>query len=89
MVSDRINRSQDSVDNFTKIRKCSTCGNFTSSKEKTKWGLYEHWYGSSENPICKKCYVRKHYRKKFSPFGVNCDNCNGIKTTLTKYGVPK
>jgi hypothetical protein len=54
-------------------RKCSICYSETSYSEKTKWGVYEHWYGTREYPICKRCYIRKKYQEKFVPVGVKCD----------------
>jgi hypothetical protein len=69
-------------------RKCSICYSETSYSEKTKWGAYEHWYGTREYPICKRCYIRKKYQEKFVPVGVKCDCCQHTKTTLSKYGTP-
>jgi hypothetical protein len=67
------------------IKKCSTCGGSTYN-EKTKWGTYEHWYGTSDCPICKRCFNRSIWQKRFVPLDVKCDRCQGTETIRTKYG---
>lgn len=76
------------VDSLTTVKRCSICANSATYKEKTRWGMKEHWYGKSENPICKKCYVRIRHQEKYIPRGVKCDKCNCDKTILSKYGTP-
>jgi hypothetical protein len=70
-------------------RKCSICYSETSYSEKTKWGVYEHWYGTREYQVCKRCYIRKKYQEKFVPFVAKCDRCQHTKTTLSKYRIPR
>lgn len=65
---------------------CVECGSSTTSMEKTKWGIYPHWYGTIERPICKKCYVRKKWQEKYVPKGVKCDRCGKETLIVTKYG---
>jgi hypothetical protein len=86
-VSNDLN-SDNQGDNSGKNKQCSVCGSKTSYKEKTKWGVYEYWYGSKENPICGRCYARAKWKQKFIHVEVKCDNCGSIKTTLSKYGTP-
>jgi hypothetical protein len=48
-------------------------------------GVYEHWYGNRENPICGRCFASAKWKERFIPEGVKCENCGA---TLSKYGTP-
>jgi translation initiation factor 2 beta subunit (eIF-2beta)/eIF-5 len=78
--------SQD--DNTIATKKCSSCGGQTY-KENTKWGEYEHWYGTSDSLICKRCFLRSRWQNRFVPINVKCDRCQRIETKCTKYGTPR
>jgi hypothetical protein len=73
-------------DNRHSTKVCVLCGSTTTLTEETKWGLYPHWYGTSERPVCKKCYVRKQWQEKHVPKGVKCDICGKETLTVSKYG---
>src|SRR6188472_1438044 len=70
-------------------RKCSSCGSSTTYKDKNKWGEYEHWRGSPDQPICGRCYSRANWKKRFVPVDVKCDNCSSTETTNSRYGTPQ
>jgi hypothetical protein len=73
-------------DNRQPPKVCVECGSTTTSMEKTEWGLYPHWYGTFERPVCKKCYVRIKWQEKYVPKDVKCDRCGNDTTTVSKYG---
>jgi len=54
--------------------------------ERTEWGIYPHWYGTIDRPICKKCYVRRNWQKKHVPEDAKCDLCGKDTLTVSKYG---
>jgi hypothetical protein len=54
--------------------------------EKTKWGIYPHWYGTFARPVCKRCYVRKKWQEKYVRKGVKCDRCGKETLIVSKYG---
>src|SRR5690242_19965080 len=56
--------------------------------EKTKWGIYEHWYGTAERPICKRCYVRGKWHEKYVPKNTKCKKCGELTKAVSKYGIP-
>jgi hypothetical protein len=70
----------------TKI--CSVCGSKTTFMEQTEWGIYPHWYGTIENPVCKKCYVRNRWQEKYVPKDVKCTRCGNTTTAVSRYGTP-
>lgn len=70
-------------------KRCSICSSVTTYIEKTKWGPHPHWYGKSENPICKTCYLRLSWQKKYIPANAKCDICNSTETTNSRYGTPQ
>src|SRR2546423_14240235 len=83
--ADRI----DVVDNYTEVKRCSICGSSRTYKDHNEWGEYDHWYGNNEKPICKKCYSRANWIKRFVPKDIKCDQCNSVRTSLSKYETPK
>jgi hypothetical protein len=70
-------------------KRCSICGSSTTYKDKNKWGEYEHWRGSTDQPICGRCYNRANWKKRFVPVDVKCDNCSSTETTNSRYGTPQ
>src|SRR5215207_1901962 len=71
------------------IKRCSICGSTTTYKDKNKWGEFEHWYGDSDSPICKRCFLRSRWQNRFVPINVKCDRCQCTEIICTKYGTPK
>lgn len=69
-------------------RVCVQCGSTTTSMEETEWGIYPHWYGTFERPVCKKCYVRKKWQEKYVPKDAKCDRCRRSTSVVSKYGTP-
>jgi hypothetical protein len=67
---------------------CSVCGSQTTSMEQTQWGIYPHWYGTFEKPICKRCYVRARWKERFIPKDAKCTRCGNITTAVSGYGTP-
>jgi len=71
---------------------CYQCGSTTTSLDKTMWSLLPHWYRSPahgfKRPICKNCYVRNWWEKKYVPKDARCDLCGKGAFTLSKYGTP-
>jgi hypothetical protein len=67
------------------IKVCSKCGSTNTSMEKTRWGIYAHWYGTMDIPVCKKCYIRIK-NQKLLPKNVCCNRCSSSKSTVTQYG---
>ncbi|MBD0360159.1 MAG: hypothetical protein ICV56_05545 [Nitrososphaeraceae archaeon] len=54
-----IVESKDSVYN----KRCSIWNCLTTYKHKNKWGVYDHWHGTSEHPICGRCYDRINWKR--------------------------
>jgi|GEM_PF-1561355 len=78
--------------NKNRRKGCFLCRRETTTLEKTKWGLYPHWYKlhleGSDYPICKTCYVRIKWQEKHVPKDVTCDRCGKETITVSKYGTP-
>jgi hypothetical protein len=78
--------------NENRRKGCFLCRRVTTTLEKTKWGLYPHWYKlhleGSDYPICKTCYVRIKWQEKHVPKDVTCDRCGKETITVSKYGTP-
>lgn len=76
---------------------CYQCGSTTTSLDKTMWSLLPHWYRSPahgfKRPICKNCYVRNWWEKKYVPKDARCDLCGGgpypNMERLFGYGIKK
>ena len=89
------NKDFDEKDNIRHMKglvndkRCSICGSSTTYKDKNKWGEYEHWRGSPDQPICGRCYNRANWKKRFVPVDVKCDNCSSTETTNSRYGTPQ
>ena len=79
---------QTKPDERPSIKKCSICGSETTTMEQTKWGIYPHWYGTVDRPLCKKCYVRRRWQEKYILKDVRCIKCGAVTTAVSRYGIP-
>jgi DNA-binding transcriptional regulator WhiA len=78
----------ENQDNRHSTKVCVECGSTTTSMEKTQWGIYPHWYGTFERPVCKKCYVRRKWQEKYVPKDAKCFRCKRSTSVVSRYGTP-
>ena len=78
----------ENQDNRHSTKVCVECGSTITSLEKTQWGIYPHWYGTFERPVCKKCYVRRKWQEKYVPKDAECFRCKRSTSVVSRYGTP-